>query len=448
MPEFKIHPAAGIKRPLGIYLHIPFCKRKCLYCDFLSAPAGEDVIDRYVNALCCQIGREAEAYEDFLVRTVFFGGGTPSLLSVSQLERIMIQLGRHFFLAQDAEITMECNPGTLDLQKLKGYKKAGINRLSIGLQSACDAELKALGRIHCYADFLQNYEAARNAGFSNINVDLMSALPGQTPEGWLETLRRVAALLPEHISAYSLIIEEGTPFYERYGEGGQGSFGRAGAWECDDDRLAGQHAAASAFPPLPSEEEERLMYAQTETVLQQYGYHRYEISNYAKPGRECLHNIGCWKRTDYAGFGLGAASLVDDVRWKITDDLEEYLGIFEKSCESITALPAGGWQEVQPCKTGAHQMTGDEKRERQVLSAAEQMEEFMFLGLRLTAGISAADFRRQFGVGIREVYGTVLEKLEKDGLLIFYEDGKKIKLTPKGVDVSNYVLAQFLLDEG
>lgn len=453
MSEHEIHPAAGAKRPLGIYLHIPFCKRKCLYCDFLSAPATDEVINRYVDALCAQIAREADSYEGLFVRSVFLGGGTPSLLSVFQMEKIMEQLSARFGLAQNAEITMECNPGTLDFQKLKGYKNAGINRLSIGLQSACDAELKALGRIHSYEDFLQNYGAARRAGFTNINVDLMSALPGQTVEGWMETLHKVVGLAPEHISAYSLIIEEGTPFYERYGEE---QYGAERLRKAHEQGKQGEHNSpaepAHAFLPLPSEEEERLMYERTEAVLRQYGYHRYEISNYAKPGKECLHNIGYWDRTDYVGFGLGAASKVGDMRWKITDDLEEYLQIFDaENSKNAMVEPDGGQRELLPyadrmrraaCEEGE---PDDGKRERQILSVPEQMEEFMFLGLRLAAGISTAEFRRQFGIGIREVYGRILERLERDGLLIFYEDGKKIKLTPKGVDVSNYVLAQFLL---
>lgn len=427
MPELEIHPAAGEKRSLGIYLHIPFCKRKCLYCDFLSAPAPERMIARYVDALCVQLAAEAAAYEGFYVRTVFWGGGTPSLLSASQVETVMAQIRGHYGLLREAEITMECNPGTLDMQKLKGYRKAGINRLSLGLQSACDAELKALGRIHSYGDFLKNYEAARQAGFANINVDLMSALPGQSAEGWLDTLCKVAELSPEHISAYSLIIEKGTPFYERYGDGESG--------EGMPDLL-----------PLPAEEEERRMYEETEKTLRRYGYHRYEISNYAKPGKECLHNIGYWERTDYAGFGLGAASLAGNARWKMTDDLEEYLRIFDAGC-CRTAGTGAGREAADGEAARDVRKTDDGKREKQTLSVTERMEEFMFLGLRLTAGVSAAEFRRQFGVGIREVYGSILDGLERDGLLVFYEDGKKMKLTPKGVDVSNYVLAQFLLDE-
>lgn len=382
------------KGPLGIYVHIPFCKKKCLYCDFLSAPATKGVIEDYVTALCARIGKEKETYREYLVRTVFFGGGTPSLLTVAQLEKIMTRLRENFALAKDAEITLEANPGTLDEEKLAGYRHLGINRLSIGLQSAHDEELSALGRIHTREEFLQNYAAARKAGFSNINVDLMSALPGQTTERWRDTLRQVAELSPEHISAYSLMIEEGTPFWERYGK----------------------TANPPGFLALPTEEEERLMYEETESILRQYGYHRYEISNYAKPGRECLHNTGYWKRTDYAGFGLGAASLVDNVRWKNTDDLAEYLDP-EKPCR-------------MKCRT---------------LSCTEQMEEFMFLGLRLSSGVAVADFRRCFRTGIWDIYGPILKRLEQDGLILLYEDDKKIRLTAKGVDLSNYVLAQFLL---
>lgn len=453
--EHEIHPAAGERRPLGIYLHIPFCKRKCLYCDFLSAWAPQEVIERYVDALCYQLAQEAPAYQGHFVRTVFFGGGTPSLLSELSVEKIMAQIRKYYVLAEGAEITLEANPGTLEPLKLEGYRRAGIDRLSMGLQSASDAELKALGRIHSFGDFLQNYEAARRAGFDNINVDLMSALPGQTPKGWRETLQRVASLAPEHISAYSLIIEEGTPFYERYGEKDAGSEREDG---CAVGKSAGKDAPAPGFLPLPSEEEERLMYEETQEILRWYGYHRYEISNYAKPGKECLHNIGYWDRTDYAGFGLGAASLVDNVRWRITDDLEEYLRIFGREGGRQAFVTDADDRKKQRAfvtdvddrhrtACGGRQ-ADDGKRERQALSKAEQMEEFLFLGLRLTAGISLPEFRRQFGAGLREIYGKVLERLEHDELIVFYEDGKKMKLTPKGVDVSNYVLAQFLLDEG
>lgn len=381
----------GVLRPLEIYVHIPFCRQKCLYCDFLSAAAPDGVMGRYVDALCRQVEREALQYAGYVVQTVFVGGGTPSILTGLQMQRILGTLREYFTFSPEAEITVECNPGTLDDAKLACYRQAGVNRLSIGLQSAQDSELRALGRIHDFAAFLKSYRAARKAGFSNINVDLLSALPGQTLEGWTDTLRKTAALLPEHISAYSLIIEEGTPFYDRYGDG-----------------------CAPGFLPLPSEEEERRMYERTGEFLREQGYYRYEISNYAKQGYACRHNIGYWKRTEYVGFGLGASSLVDNVRWKTTQDLENYENTFERT-------------------------------EIQRLSRTEQMEEFMFLGLRMTEGVAVADFRRLFGIGIWEVYRDTLCRLEKDGLLLFFEDGKRIRLTQRGVDVSNYVLGEFLL---
>lgn len=394
--------AAGGKLPLGLYFHIPFCRQKCLYCDFLSGPGTPEMITAYVAALQEQLSREAPAYAGYEVSTVFFGGGTPSLLAPEQIQALLELTRRHFWLAEDAEITMESNPGTLCTAKLEGYRRAGVNRLSMGLQSANDAELEALGRIHRYSDFLENFYGARQAGFANINVDLMSALPGQTLPGWLDTLQKTAELGPEHISAYSLIIEEGTPFYERYGR------------ENRDSR----------FLPLPAEEEERLMYEQTQRLLASYGYHRYEISNYAQKGKECRHNRGYWKRTDYLGLGLGASSLVSNVRWKNTEDLQEYLALYGKD------------------KKGP-----DCHREIQFLTRSEQMEEFMFLGLRLTEGISLAAFNEQFGESLWEVYRPALEKLCGEGLLVFYDEDRWLKLTGRGVDVSNYALAEFLLDQ-
>lgn len=419
MPGQKRNPAAGVKQPLGLYLHIPFCRQKCRYCDFLSAPASAAQIDRYVEALGAQLSEDAADYADFYVRSVFFGGGTPSLLSAAQVEWLMDQIRRCYDLPEDAEVTIESNPGTLDLGKLCGYRAAGINRLSIGLQSADDMELKVLGRIHNFQTFSDNYEAARKAGFTNINVDLMSALPGQTFSGWMNTLQKVAELKPEHISAYSLIIEEGTPFFDIYGKT------EAGMMPCaSDSGCGGGGKEKKSWPALPCEEEERLMYERTAEFLEQRGYHRYEISNYAASGRECLHNTGYWNRTAYAGFGLGAASMVNQVRWKITSDLEKYLLCYGRG------------------KTGKEAC----REEVQVLSCAEQMEEFMFLGLRLTAGIRLAAFREQFQKGLREVYGPVLQKLEEQGLILFYEDGKRLKLTSRGIDLSNYVLAQFLFE--
>ena len=381
-------------KELELYLHIPFCVKKCNYCDFLSAPAEEETRAAYVDALLEEI-RGFEDPEDYEVVTVFFGGGTPSILPGQEIFRIMEALREKFSFRKRAEITLEANPGTVDKEKLSCYKKAGINRLSFGLQSADAEELKKLGRIHTWEKFLESFQLAREAGFSNINVDLMSALPGQTKESWEKTLRQVLALQPEHISAYSLIIEEGTPFYQLY--------------EKDVERRdAGEEPEL-----LPSEEEERAMYEATGRILKEQGYLHYEISNYAKPGRECRHNLGYWQRRDYLGFGLGASTLLNPVRYKNTEDLEAYLG-------------------------------GDfSKKEFFVLTKDNQIEETMFLGLRVLEGVSKEKFREQFSCELRVDYRKELEKLEQEGLL--EEEGDFVRLTSRGIDLSNPVLAEFLL---
>ena len=398
------------KKPLGIYVHIPFCIQKCLYCDFLSAPSDETTRESYVNALLAEIDAQAPLYKGFQVHTVFFGGGTPSLLMPEQTAAILERLYQRFsFLPEkEMEITLEANPGTLTEEKLRAWRKAGVNRLSIGLQSAHDEELKSLGRIHTWKEFLWGYEAARRAGFSNLNIDLMSALPGQSVESWMDTLESVVELKPEHISAYSLIIEEGTPFYDWYGP----------------QDAASEKRQMEKRKPLPSEEEDRLMYERTGEYLAKGGYGRYEISNYALPGFACRHNLAYWERTDYAGFGLGAASLRENVRWSNTAELAEYLA------------HAG--------------QTGEEtriKKEMTRLSIQDQMEEFMFLGLRKTEGVSASTFERLYGKPLEAVYEEPVERLIREGLLLRYrkEDGSVFfRLSARGIDVSNYALAMFL----
>ena len=264
---------AGSKvKELELYVHIPFCVKKCAYCDFLSAPAGEEERQRYVETLLKEIQGYGKQYQDYCVITIFVGGGTPSVLNGEQMKAIFNVLRESFVIDTDAEITIEVNPGTVTEEKAEAWKQAGINRISIGLQSVNDEELRMLGRIHSYKDFLDTYHLLRDKGFYNLNVDLISAIPGQTLESWRKTLCKVAELKPEHISSYSLIIEEGTPFYTLYGE----------------DR---QDAVLKSLPqPLPDEETERLIYEETETILQKYGYNRYEISNYAKPGYACHNN--------------------------------------------------------------------------------------------------------------------------------------------------------------
>ena len=384
------------KKELELYIHIPFCVRKCSYCDFLSAPATEQTREAYMAALFAEIGGRAKDCEGRIVTSVFIGGGTPSLLSGEQIGQLMNRVREQFVLAQDAEITMEVNPGTATAQKLRDFYTAGINRLSIGMQSAQAQELKVLGRIHDFDGFCEVYRSAASAGFTNINVDVMSGLPGQTLASYEDTLEKVLHLepMPQHISAYSLIVEEGTPFAAM---------------------------AERGELPLPEEDMERAMYEETIEILEKYGFHRYEISNYARDGYECRHNVGYWIRRDYLGFGIGAASLMDNVRFQNGRDLAAYL---------------------------AHPLECREEEQR--LTIPEQMEETMFLGLRLTEGVSYDTFIKQYGKSPEEVYGEVIARNVADGLLTVKtedDNGKEEKflvLTKRGLDLSNYVMAQFL----
>lgn len=391
------------KRPLGIYVHIPFCVKKCNYCDFLSAPATKQVRKTYIQALIGQI----EAHKGFLsenhyeVKTIYFGGGTPSLLDVEEIGAVFAAIKKVFGLLdtdlEAMEITLEANPGTFGKDKLLAYREMGFNRISMGVQSMNNEELKLLGRVHTVEDFLDNYQLARECGFENINIDLMQSLPGQTVEGWETTLKRVIELNPEHISAYSLIIEEGTKFYE---------------WYADKEEL------------LPDEETERTIYYRTEEILKEAGYERYEISNYAKPEKESRHNLSYWQGVDYVGLGLGASSLIKGERFSNEDTLQKFVEIAEQLENSMS-----------------NKMF---VKERNFLTKQEQMEEFMFLGLRVMKGVSKKAFKQQFGISMDEVYGGVLQKLVYEGLLLINEDN--VKLTRKGIDVSNYVFAEFLIN--
>lgn len=407
---------------LELYIHIPFCVQKCAYCDFLSAPANDAAKAEYVDALKKEIQRYREVASSYQVSSVFVGGGTPSILSCEQMGEIFKMLRQVFTIDRDAEITIEANPGTVTEEKLEGWKQAGINRISFGLQSVNNEELKMLGRIHTYEEFRESYDMARQAGFDNINIDLISAIPGQTVKSWEHTLRTVAELHPEHISAYSLIIEEGTPFYERFAE---------------DERIReeGGHPRL-----LPEEDVERQMYELTETFLHTKGYERYEISNYAKPGYECRHNCGYWTRKDYLGLGLGASSLVEHQRFQNTSELKTYLeqeyspqceGQHERIAETIQLQ-----EETGLTQTGHHIHI-------ETLDKKSEMEEFMFLGLRLMAGISRQQFEKKFQVTLNSVYGEVLRKLKGEQLI--EEVAGYVRLTEHGIDVSNYVLAEFLL---
>lgn len=382
---------------MELYIHIPFCVKKCDYCDFLSFAADEQTQKSYVAALQKELAFYGTKYKDRRITTIFIGGGTPSWLKEDYMQAIMETVYHYFLVEQDAEITIECNPGTITEHKFEVYRRIGINRLSIGLQSVHNEELKILGRIHTFEQFLKTYDMARKHGFSNINIDLMSSLPGQTPEIFCDSLYQVLKLKPEHISAYSLIIEKGTPFYELY--------------RFD----AVRQEAGMQTESLPTEEEEYQTTKMTQHILKEAGYHWYEVSNFAKPGYECRHNIGYWKRVDYLGVGLGASSLIDNVRYSNTRDLYTYLSV-----------PADSLHET------AEQITRN-----------GQMEEFMFLGLRMRDGFYRDEFTQAFGIPIEAVYGDALNHLQQEELLLKREG--RIYLTDKGMDLNNYVVAQFML---
>lgn len=373
-----------MRRDLELYIHIPFCVKKCAYCDFLSGPADADTIEKYVQALICEIEAVKIKAEKYRVVTVFVGGGTPSVLEGEQIERIFAAVRERFGLGEEDEITIEANPGTVTREKLRSYKRAGINRISFGLQSVNNEELKILGRIHTYEEFLESYRLAREEGFTNINVDLISAIPKQTLESWKRTVDAILELNPEHISAYSLIVEAGTPFEKLYGEGG------------------------SREAELPEEETERVIYQKTKEWLKEAGYERYEISNYAKKGYACRHNLGYWERKEYLGLGLGASSLIENVRFQNTDEMQIYLQYADN----------------------------EEKRveNRETLTREEELEEAIFLGLRKMEGISKKEVEKE--------YGKQIEKMICQGFL--EEENGKIRLTERGIDISNYVFAEIL----
>ena len=365
-----------------IYIHVPFCARKCAYCDFVSFVEDDDTKKAYFDALKKEIIKKTESIGKIPVDSVFFGGGTPSLVDERLILSTMDTIRDEFLLEPDAEITMEMNPDSVKESKLKAYREAGINRVSLGLQSTDNDELKLLSRIHDYETFLRAYEAVRAEGFNNVNIDLMSGLPGQDADKFKKTLECVIALKPQHISAYSLIIEENTLFYDKYKDG----------------------------MGLPTEDTDREIYHMTGDVLKSAGFLRYEISNYALPGYECRHNIGYWTRKDYLGFGIAAASLYENVRFSHTGNLKDYIN-------------------------------GNYTQEKEVLSKLDQMEEFMFLGLRLIKGVSKDEFKQEFNESMDSVYGSELVKLEKEGLIV---NSDRVYLTELGLDLANYAMSQFI----
>lgn len=379
-----------MKKEIAIYIHVPFCVQKCYYCDFLSkACQTEEIKQEYVNQLCREISYRSGQLKEYKVKSVFIGGGTPTVLSPALLFQLADAVKLLPFDNQ-VEFTIEANPGTLREEHLDGFKALGVNRVSLGLQSSIDRELKELGRIHNYQDFVATYELLRNAGFDNINVDLMMGIPKQSVESYHETLERIVLLNPEHISAYSLIIEEGTPFYERYELG---------------ELL------------LPEEEMEREMYHMTKQFLEKQGYHRYEFSNFAKKDYECAHNKVYWKLGEYLGLGLGASSYFQGKRFSNQTVLNKYLKETpEKHTSSVSTQTRNN-----------------------------EMEEYMFLGLRMEEGVCNKEFSERFGQTMAKVFhDAICQNMEK-GLLQY--SGDYLQLTERGIEVSNVVLADFLLDD-
>jgi len=377
-------------RKIGLYIHIPFCVKKCNYCDFYSLGCvANGGIERYIDALCVHIREEGKKYADIVADTVFLGGGTPSLLSPESIKRLFCSIREAFVLSDRCEISIEVNPGTLNSEKAQTYKEIGINRVSIGLQSVCDRELKALGRIHTLEDFKECYRLLRDAGLNNISIDVMYALPDQKTEDFIKTLDTVVEFAPEHISAYCLKIEENTHFYKI------------------KDTLE-----------LPDEDEQYKMYMSLCERLDAAGYSQYEISNFAKKGAESVHNLKYWLSDDYIGFGPSAHSFMDGVRYSYADSTDKYVEAIEK----------GGL----PKKIA---------EESVVLTDSEKMDEYVMLRLRLASGVNTGEFEARFGITFESRYSSI-KKYEKSGHVC--KKGNNYALTPKGFFVSNYILSDIL----
>lgn len=373
----------------SLYIHIPFCAQKCLYCDFPSFARKDHLRKAYIEALNKEIINLREKHNNLEINTIFIGGGTPSVLEADELECLLKEVAK-LNMAKDIEYSMECNPGNLTEEKLEVMKKYGVNRISMGLQAKQDNLLKGLGRIHNYKTFKENFLLAKKVGFNNINVDLMFGLPNQRLNEWEETLREIISLEPAHISAYSLIIEEGTAFYNLY----------------ENDKLK-----------LPTEEEERKMYHLAKKILEENGFNQYEISNYAKEGKECRHNLAYWNMDNWIGVGSASASYIDGKRIKNISSVEEYINSINERGEAVEEIINN--------------------------SKNDNMEEFMFMGLRKINGIDENEFKKRFGMNINDVYGEILNKYIDEGLLI--RESGRVFLSEKGIEISNIIMADFLL---
>lgn len=374
---------------LGLYIHIPFCRSKCPYCDFYSI-TDDSLAKRYVYALSLHMEDYSSAAANYDVDTVFIGGGTPTVLPCDRLLDIIDSIKRNFMLTPDAEFTIEANPATVTSSELRRLRRAGVNRLSMGLQSANNNELAALGRIHTFEDFCYSFKAARKAGFDNINIDLMYGIPKQTRESFMNTLRQVCALDPDHISMYGLKIEDGTPF-----------------------------AARADSLPTPSEDDECDMYIDGISFLAQNGYEQYEISNFSKPGMHCLHNLRYWNSEEYLGFGPGAHSYFGGHRFAFKRDLAEYV------------------EEIEHPGSVSDLLSEDYK-----IKPSERLGEYVMLRMRLTEGINSDVFASKFGVSFEKLFGKSLPLYINGGFM--EQIGKNYRFTPKGMYVSNYILSTIL----
>ena len=374
-------------KPLGLYIHIPFCKSKCIYCDFYSLPRAEDRMDRYVSALCRQLAEIAQRTTAHTVDSVYLGGGTPSYLGEKRLRRILKTVKKHYHLSRDAEITLEANPDSAgDWRALRSLRRAGMNRLSLGVQSADDGLLRTLGRPHTFAQAEEAAAAARRARIRNLSLDLIYGLPGQDLTGWKDTLERAAALEPEHLSCYGLKVEEGTPL-----------------WDMQEKM------------DLPDDDAQADMYLWTVERLEALGYEQYEISNFARPGRASRHNMKYWTLCEYAGFGPGAHSDLGDVRYAYLRSLDTYCAGVEAG---VSVLESS--EHIPP-------------RERDI--------EYVMLGLRLTQGISRQEFENRYRLPFAPIQ-SVLERFRATGHAALA--GERWRLTPEGFLVSNQIIGQAL----
>ena len=374
---------------LGLYIHIPFCKQKCNYCDFYSLGCQESKIPDYIDALCKHIQKEAHLYKGYEFDTIFLGGGTPSLIEPSDFEKLVSTIKNSLKITQDAEFSLEANPGTLTREKLNSYAKNGVNRISIGLQSTNNEELKILGRIHDFDKFKESYALAKECGMQNINVDIMYGLPNQNLDDFKKTVEDVCEFNPEHISAYCLKIEENTPFYKIR------------------DSLI-----------LPNDYEEYEMYTYLCYELSKHGYEQYEISNFSKKGARCVHNLKYWLSQEYIGFGPSAHSYFNGKRYFYKDDIESYI----KSLECVDKCPQRHCDNDTALKENS-------------------LDEYVMLKMRLKDGINEIEFKNRFGLSFTEEYPSILNYI-KDGY-IEHKDGS-YSFTPKGFFVSNYILSQIL----